>query len=245
MFVLNLVKPILGLIFSIIALVGGIIALIMETRKSKKINRTLLGFVKENPHLEWAADKLRNEADNKSVLKAYFLIIIIGIVGTFICSIITIDILAENNVIVMDETSFIWQISENLMIFVLSIAAIIGGKFMISKNVPANREMDMDIVGKISSYQPMQKVFIGNGKPIVEYTDPYDGKTYTFKSDNEINKKKNPIGSTYKLKYSREHRRVYDRVTSRVNKEMAIILIVIGVIAMISAVVKIAFIFVV
>ena len=45
----------------------------------------------------------------------------------------------------------------------------------------------------------------------MEYIDPYSGEPDSYMVNQEINRKKHPIGSEYKLLYSREKRTAYEK----------------------------------
>ena len=51
----------------------------------------------------------------------------------------------------------------------------------------------------------------GYAQPTVEYIDPYSGEPDSYMVNQEINRKKHPIGSEYKLLYSREKRTAYEK----------------------------------
>lgn len=60
----------------------------------------------------------------------------------------------------------------------------------------------------------------GYAQPTVEYIDPYSGEPDSYMVNQEINRKKHPIGSEYKLLYSREKRTAYEKKSNKVYREI-------------------------
>lgn len=54
------------------------------------------------------------------------------------------------------------------------------------------------------------------------YIDPYSGEPDSYVVNQDINRKKNPIGSEYKLLYSREERKAFEKKSNKVYGEMEV-----------------------
>ena len=69
--------------------------------------------------------------------------------------------------------------------------------------------IDMEIVGKIIGYDTVtgRTNIPGYAHPTVGYIDPYSGEPDSYVVNQDINRKKNPIGSEYKLLYSGKRER--------------------------------------
>lgn len=77
-------------------------------------------------------------------------------------------------------------------------------------------------------------------QPTVEYIDPYSGEPDSYMVNQEINRKKHPIGSEYKLLYSREKRTAYEKKSNKVYREMEVCFFGLAVLIFIAGIVKLA-----
>lgn len=59
-------------------------------------------------------------------------------------------------------------------------------------------------------------------QPTVEYIDPYSGEPDSYVVNQDINRKKHPIGSEYRLLYSREERKAFEKKSNKVYREMEV-----------------------
>ena len=95
-----------------------------------------------------------------------------------------------------------------------------------------------EITGKIIGYDTLtgRTKLPGYAQPTVEYIDPYSGEPV----NQEINRKKHPIGSEYKLLYSREKRTAYEKKSNKVYREMEVCFFGLAVLIFIAGIVKLA-----
>lgn len=74
----------------------------------------------------------------------------------------------------------------------------------------------------------------------MEYIDPYSGEPDSYMVNQEINRKKHPIGSEDKLLYSREKRTAYEKKSNKVYREMEVCFFGLAVLIFIAGIVKLA-----
>ncbi len=74
-----------------------------------------------------------------------------------------------------------------------------------------------DVISPYSRTEHSLIIVPGYKRLVVEYTDPYDGRRHIYKMTKEVRFKKHPVGSTYRLRYSREKKYAYDEKSERIN----------------------------
>jgi len=74
----------------------------------------------------------------------------------------------------------------------------------------------------------------------VEYIDPYSGEPDSYVVNQDINRKKHPIGSEYRLLYSREERKAFEKKSNKVYREMEVCFFGLAVLIFIAGIVKLA-----
>lgn len=135
-----------------------------------------------------------------------------------------IDKLQDGGVIVLDRSKPVWMIVDALKLLACVIIFVIAGFAVRSKRIKENDMYDMEITGKIIGYDTLtgRTKLPGYAQPTVEYIDPYSGEPDSYMVNQEINRKKHPIGSEYKLLYSREKRTAYEKKSNKVYREMEV-----------------------
>ncbi len=96
--------------------------------------------------------------------------------------------------------------------------------------------IDMEIVGKIIGYDTVtgRTNIPGYAHPTVGYIDPYSGEPDSYVVNQDINRKKNPIGSEYKLLYSREERKAFEKKSNKVCFfGLAVLIVIAGIVKLI------------
>lgn len=153
-----------------------------------------------------------------------------------------IDSLQEGGVIVIDRNNPVWVIMDAIKVLACVLIFTIAGFAVRSKRIKENDMFDMEVVGKIIGYDTLtgRTKLPGYAQPTVEYIDPYSGEPDSYMVNQEINRKKHPIGSEYKLLYSREKRTAYEKKSNKVYREMevcffglAVLIFVVGVVKLI------------
>ena len=70
------------------------------------------------------------------------------------------------------------------------------------------------------------------------YIDPYSGEPDSYMVNQDINRKKHPIGSEYKLFYSREKRTAYEKKSNKVYREMEVLFFGLAVLIFVAVIVR-------
>ena len=117
---------------------------------------------------------------------------------------------------------------------------VIAGYAVRSKRIKENDMFDMEIVGKIIGYDTVtgRTNIPGYAHPTVGYIDPYSGEPDSYVVNQDIHRKKNPIGSEYKLLYSREERKAFEKKSNKVYREMEVCFFGLAVLIFIAGIVK-------
>lgn len=153
-----------------------------------------------------------------------------------------IDKLQDGGVIVLDRSKPVWMIVDALKLLACVIIFVIAGFAVRSKRIKENDMYDMEITGKIIGYDTLsgRTNMPGYAQPTVGYIDPYSGEPDSYVVNQDINRKKHPIGSEYRLLYSREKRTAYEKKSNKVYREMevcffglAVLIFVVGVVKLI------------
>lgn len=123
-----------------------------------------------------------------------------------------IDSLQEGGVIVIDRNNPVWVIMDAIKVLACVLIFTIAGFAVRSKRIKENDMYDMEITGKIIGYDTLtgRTKLPGYAQPTVEYIDPYSGELDSYVVNQDINRKKHPIGSEYRLLYSREERKAFE-----------------------------------
>ena len=151
-----------------------------------------------------------------------------------------IDKLQDGGVIVLDRSKPVWMIVDALKLLACVIIFVIAGFAVRSKRIKENDMYDMEITGKIIGYDTLsgRTNMPGYAQPTVGYIDPYSGEPDSYMVNQEINRKKHPIGSEYKLLYSREKRTAYEKKSNKVYREMEVFFFGLAVLIFVVGVVK-------
>lgn len=151
-----------------------------------------------------------------------------------------IDKLQDGGVIVLDRSKPVWMIVDALKLLACVIIFVIAGFAVRSKRIKENDMYDMEITGKIIGYDTLtgRTKLPGYAQPTVEYIDPYSGEPDSYMVNQEINRKKHPIGSEYKLLYSREKRTAYEKKSNKVYREVEVCFFGLAVLIFVAGVVK-------
>ena len=134
------------------------------------------------------------------------------------------DSLQDGGVIAIDRNNPVWLIMDVIKVLACVLIFAIAGFAMRSKRIKENDMYDMEISGKIIGYDTLtgRTKLPGYAQPTVEYIDPYSGEPDSYMVNQDINRKKHPIGSEYKLLYSREKRTAYEKKSNKVYMEMEV-----------------------
>ncbi len=153
-----------------------------------------------------------------------------------------VDSLQDGGVIAIDRNDPVWVILDVLKVLACVLIFVIAGYIMRSKRIKENDMFDMEIVGKIIGYDTVtgRTNIPGYAHPTVGYIDPYSGEPDSYVVNQDINRKKHPIGSEYKLLYSREDRKAFEKKSNKVYREMevcffglAVLIFVVGIVKLI------------
>ena len=132
--------------------------------------------------------------------------------------------LQDGGVIAIGRDNPVWVVVDTIKVLACVLIFVIAGCVVRSKRIKENDMFDMEIVGKIIGYDTMagRTNIPGYAHPTVEYIDPYSGELDSYMVNQDIHRKKHPIGSEYKLLYSREKRTAYEKKSNKVYREMEI-----------------------
>ena len=151
-----------------------------------------------------------------------------------------VDSLQDGGVIAIDRNNPVWVILDVIKVLACVLIFVIAGYIMRSKRIKENYMFDMEIVGKIIGYDTVtgRTNIPGYAHPTVGYIDPYSGEPDSYVVNQDINRKKNPIGSEYKLLYSREERKAFEKKSNKVYREMEVCFFGLAVLIFIAGIVK-------
>ena len=153
-----------------------------------------------------------------------------------------VDSLQDGGVIALDKNDPVWVVVDTIKVLACVLIFVIAGWAVRSKRIKENDMFDMEIAGKIIGYDTMagRTNIPGYAHPTVEYIGPYSGEPDSYVVNQDINRKKHPIGSEYRLLYSREKRTAYEKKSNKVYREMevcffglAVLIFVVGVVKLI------------
>ena len=150
-----------------------------------------------------------------------------------------VDSLQDGGVIALDKNDPVWVVVDTIKVLACVLIFVIAGWAVRSKRIKENDMFDMEVVGKIIGYDTMagRTNIPGYAHPTVEYIDPYSGEPDSYVVYQDINRKKHPIGSEYRLLYSREERKAFEKKSNKVYREMevcffglAVLIFVVGIV---------------
>ncbi len=135
-----------------------------------------------------------------------------------------VDSLQDGGVIAVDRNDPVWLIMDVIKVLACVLIFVIAGYVMRSKRIKENDMYDMEVVGKIIGYDTVtgRTNIPGYAHPTVGYIDPYSGEPDSYVVNQDINRKKHPIGSEYRLLYSREERKAFEKKSNKVYREMEV-----------------------
>lgn len=135
-----------------------------------------------------------------------------------------VDSLQDGGVIAVDRNDPVWSIMDVIKVLACVLIFVIAGYVMRSKRIKENDMYDMEVVGKIIGYDTVtgRTNIPGYAHPTVGYIDPYSGEPDSYVVNQDINRKKHPIGSEYRLLYSREERKAFEKKSNKVYREMEV-----------------------
>ncbi len=151
-----------------------------------------------------------------------------------------IDSLQEGGVIAIDRNNPVWVIMDAIKVLACVLIFAIAGFTVRSKRIKENDMYDMEITGKIIGYDTLtgRTKLPGYAHPTVEYIDPYSGELDSYMVNQDIHRKKHPIGSEYKLFYSREKRTAYEKKSNKVYRELEVCFFGLAVLIFVAGIVK-------
>lgn len=151
-----------------------------------------------------------------------------------------IDKLQNGGVIAIDRNNPVWTIMDALKLLACVIIFVIAGFAVRSKRIKENDMYDMEITRKIIGYDTLtgRTKLPGYAQPTVGYIDPYSGEPDSYMVNQDINRKKHPIGSEYKLFYSREKRTAYEKKSNKVYREMEVLFFGLAVLIFVAVIVR-------
>ena len=150
------------------------------------------------------------------------------------------DSLQDGGVIAIDRDNPVWVVVDTIKVLACVLIFVIAGCAVRSKRIKENDMFDMEVVGKIIGYDTMagRTNIPGYAHPTVEYIDPYSGEPDSYVVNQDINRKKHPIGSEYRLLYSREERTAYEKKSNKVYREMEVCFFGLAVFVFVVGIVK-------
>ncbi len=150
------------------------------------------------------------------------------------------DSLQDGGVIALDKNDPVWVVVDTIKVLACVLIFVIAGFAVRSKRIKENDMFDMEVVGKIIGYDTMagRTNIPGYAHPTVEYIDPYSGEPDSYVVNQDINRKKHPIGSEYRLLYSREERKAYEKKSNKVYREMEVFFFGLAVLIFVAGIVK-------
>ena len=151
-----------------------------------------------------------------------------------------VDSLQDGGVIAIDRNNPVWVILDVIKVLACVLIFVIAGYIMRSKRIKDNDMYDMEVVGKIIGYDTVtgRTNIPGYAHPTVGYIDPYRGEPDFYTVNQDINRKKHPIGSEYRLLYSREERKAFDKKSNKVYREMEVCFFGLAVLIFVAGIVK-------
>lgn len=151
-----------------------------------------------------------------------------------------VDSLQDGGVIAIDRNDPVWVILDVIKVLACVLIFVIAGYAVRSKRIKENDMFDMEIVGKIIGYDTVtgRTNIPGYAHPTVGYIDPYSGEPDSYVVNQDINRKKHPIGSEYRLLYSREERKAFEKKSNKVYREMEVCFFGLAVLIFIAGIVK-------
>ena len=150
------------------------------------------------------------------------------------------DSLQDGGVIAIDRDNPVWVVVDTIKVLACVLIFVIAGCAVRSKRIKENDMFDMEVVGKIIGYDTMagRTNIPGYAHPTVEYIDPYSGEPDSYVVNQDINRKKHPIGSEYRLLYSREERKAFEKKSNKVYREMEVFFFGLAVFVFVVGIVK-------
>ena len=151
-----------------------------------------------------------------------------------------VDSLQDGGVIALDKNDPVWVVVDTIKVLACVLIFVIAGWAVRSKRIKENDMFDMEIVGKIIGYDNMagRTNIPGYAHPTVEYIDPYSGEPDSYVVNQDINRKKHPIDSEYRLLYSREERKAFEKKSNKVYREMEVFFFGLAVFVFVVGIVK-------
>ena len=151
-----------------------------------------------------------------------------------------VDSLQDGGVIALDKNDPVWVVVDTIKVLACVLIFVIAGWAVRSKRIKENDMFDMEVVGKIIGYDTMagRTNIPGYAHPTVEYIDPYSGEPDSYVVNQDINRKKHPIGSEYRLLYSREERKAFEKKSNKVYREMEVFFFGLAVFVFVVGIVK-------
>ena len=151
-----------------------------------------------------------------------------------------VDSLQDGGVIALDKNDPVWVVVDTIKVLACVLIFVIAGWAVRSKRIKENDMFDMEVVGKIIGYDTMagRTNIPGYAHPKVEYIDPYSGEPDSYVVNQDINRKKHPIGSEYRLLYSREERKAFEKKSNKVYREMEVFFFGLAVFIFVVGIVK-------
>ena len=164
-----------------------------------------------------------------------------GGVALFLIGISTaVDSLQDGGVIALDKNDPVWVVVDTIKVLACVLIFVIAGWAVRSKRIKENDMFDMEVVGKIIGYDTVtgRTNIPGYAHPTVGYIDPYSGEPDSYVVNQDINRKKHPIGSEYRLLYSREERKAFEKKSNKVYREMEVFFFGLAVFVFVVGIVK-------
>ena len=151
-----------------------------------------------------------------------------------------VDSLQDGGVIALDKNDPVWVVVDTIKVLACVLIFVIAGWAVRSKRIKENDMFDMEVVGKIIGYDTMagRTNIPGYAHPTVEYIDPYSGEPDSYVVNQDISRKKHPIGSEYRLLYSREERKAFEKKSNKVYREMEVFFFGLAVFVFVVGIVK-------
>ena len=127
---------------------------------------------------------------------------------------------------------------------ILFCAMFVGtGIVMYRKGVAENDVLDMEIEGSVCGTEMTigTPMLPGYGRLTILYADPYDGSMHKYHLTHDLRLKKYPIGSPYKLMYSRTSRQAYERESNQTNRRIGMLFLFVGIGMIVAVLVRLGY----
>lgn len=183
----------------------------------------------------------RNETDPK--LKNCYQLLAFAVILVVIGSFLIVKELQEQGYIVVNTEGLVWYMMQGFVIILFCVILLGAGILIYRKGVAENDTLDMEIEGYVCGKDMMigTPVFPGYGRLIILYADPYDGSMHKYHLSHDLRLKKYPVGTPYRLMYSRTKHQVYEKESNQTNRRIGVMIFGMGMVTMIAVLIRLGY----